>query len=94
MTTMSPTVRTATTVGDVLATVRLQGPAIDSSDPAVTSFIDLCTHRSLTALGYEREARPARQLLSQTLPMWPVHRLTMAAWRVARGAPLTRQVKG
>jgi hypothetical protein len=81
-------------MAEVLATVRLEARAADGSDPAVRSFIDLCAHRSLTALGYEREAQPVRQLLSQTLPMWPVHRLTMAAWRVARGAPLTRQVKG
>jgi hypothetical protein len=81
-------------MADVLASVRLPAPVIDSSDPAVSSFIDLYAHRSLTALGYEREAQPARQLLTQTLPMWPVHRLTMAAWRVTRGAPLTRQAKG
>jgi hypothetical protein len=81
-------------MADVLATVRLEASSIDSRDSAVSSFIDLCAHRSLTALGYEREAQPARQLLSHTLPMWPVHRLTMAAWRVTRGAPLTRQVRG
>ena len=80
-------------MAEELATVRLQAPVFDMRDPGASSFIDLQAHRSLTALGYEREARPARQLLSQAMPMWPVHRLTMAAWRVTRGVPLARQVR-
>jgi hypothetical protein len=83
---------TATMV-EVLGTVRLDATDVDARDPGVASFIDLYAGRMLTQLGYEREARPARQRLAEALPIWPVNRVTMAAWRVTRGAALNRQAK-
>ena len=81
------------TMAEVLGTVRLDATDVDARDPGVASFIDLYAGRALTHLGYEREARPARQRLAEALPIWPVNRVTMAAWRVTRGAALNRQVK-
>jgi hypothetical protein len=80
-------------MAEVLADLHLDPPDV-GGDRAVASFVDMYAGRTLFELGYEREVRPARERFAQVLPIWPVNRLTMTAWRVTRGAPLTRQVNG
>jgi hypothetical protein len=82
-------------MAETLSTIRFDSAVLDpgAPDEHVASFVDLYAGRALTRLGYEREALPASRRLAQALPVWPVSRMTMAAWRVTRGAPLTRSAK-
>jgi Sulfotransferase family len=81
------------TMCEVLAGVRLDASDGDDNDLAASSFIDLYARRELLQLGYERDAVPARQTLTQAFSAWPVNRVMMAAWRVTRGAALNRRAK-
>jgi Sulfotransferase family len=81
------------TMCEVLSAVRLDLSDGDPADPSASSFVDLYARRELLQLGYERDAGPARQTLTQALPAWPVNRVMMAAWRLTRGAALNRQAQ-
>jgi hypothetical protein len=65
----------------------------EENDPRVESFIDLYTRRAAAELGYEREAQPLRELVTQAAPIWPANRARMAAWRHVRGVPLDKQAR-
>jgi hypothetical protein len=77
----------------ILASVRLDATDIDRGDRGVSSFVDLYAARALMRLGYGREASGASERLVRALPLWPVNRVSMAAWRVTRGRPLSKQAK-
>lgn len=80
-------------MADELTGVRFDAVDDDEREPAGESFVDMYTRRALRQLGYAREVQPARQQLARALPMWPVDRMTMAAWRVTRGGALSRRAR-